>query len=86
MLYFAYKENINWNLATVNTILDGKEYKIGQHLFDMSKIDMKNSFLITDDFPIMEYINRYAANSWRKSYLEGYTKKFRKEHKLPLVL
>lgn len=86
MLYFAYKETINWNLATVNTMLEGKEYKIGQHLYDMSSINMKNSFLITDDYPIMEYINRYAANSWRKAYLEGYTKKFRKEHKLPLVL
>ena len=86
LLYFAYKTTPSWQNAKVHTMIDGKEYKIGEHLMSNPKVTDNNSFVVTDDRPIMEYINRFAAASWRKAYLEGYTKKFRKEHKLPLVL
>jgi predicted membrane-bound spermidine synthase len=86
MLYFAYKEEPNWSKATIHTMIEGKEYRIGEHLFEMSSLNFDDALIITDDRPVMEYINRYAAASWRKSYLEGYTRKFRKEHKLPLIL
>ena len=85
MLYFASKDKVDWEKVKVHTIFEGSEYKIGEHLFSLSSVDLKDSYLITDDRPIMEYINRYAANSWRKSYLESYTKKFKKEYNLPLV-
>jgi predicted membrane-bound spermidine synthase len=85
LLYFAYKDTPQWNKATVNTMIDGAPYKIGENLMDLKKIDLQNAELITDDRPVMEYLNRYAASAWRKAYLEVYTKKFRKDMGLPLV-
>jgi hypothetical protein len=85
LLYFAYKDEPNWSKATIHTVIAGKEYKIREHLMPLSSISKEESFIITDDKPILEYINRYAADSWRKDYLNNYTRKFRKEYKLPLV-
>jgi predicted membrane-bound spermidine synthase len=86
VLYFAYKDSPQWNKTTVNTMIDGSAYRIGEHLMDLTKINLSDAELITDDRPIMEYLNRYAAAAWRKGYLENYTKRFRKEKGLPLVL
>jgi len=86
VIYFASLQDIKWENVKVHATLDGEEYKIGEHLMDLKSVDLSNALIVTDDKPIMEYINRYAAESWRKAYLENYTRKFRKEHKLPLVL
>jgi spermidine synthase len=86
IIYFASLQEIKWGNVKVHTTLDGEEYQIGEHLMDLKSIDLANALIVTDDKPIMEYINRYAAESWRKAYLENYTRKFRKKHKLPLVL
>jgi len=85
MIYFAYLDTPKWAECKVHTNMAGGEYKIGEHLMPISEISKGDAFVITDDRPIMEYINRYAAESWRKQYLSDYTKKFRKEFGLPLV-
>lgn len=85
LLYFAYKVNPDWQKARIHTVIAGKEYKIGEHLMSLEKIPSGESYLITDDKPVLEYINRYAADSWRKDYLKNYTKKFRQKYRLPLV-
>ena len=39
----------------------------------------KGQFLIvSDDLPLMEYINADAAGQWRKSYFEKWTKRLQK--------
>ncbi len=86
VIYFASLDKPHWKNVKVHTVLDGKEYKIDEHFMSLDKIDLSDAYVVTDDRPIMEYINRFAAESWRKAYLEGYTRKFRKDHKLPLVL
>lgn len=85
LLYFAYKETPKWQDARAFMMLAEKEYRINEHLMPMDSIPQGESYVITDDKPILEYINRYAADSWRKDYLNNYTKKFKKEFKLPLV-
>lgn len=85
MLYLAYLKEPEWNNATINVTLPEGEYKIGEHLIDPSTIDYSDGLVITDDKPVMEYINRYAAKSWRKDYLKNFTLKFREEYDLPLV-
>ena len=85
VIYFAYKETPRWQNARTHAVFNGKEYRIGEHLMPASEIPGGVAYVITDDKPVLEYINRYAAESWRKDYLQNYTKKFRKEYKLPLV-
>lgn len=85
LLYFAYKKSPNWIASKTHTLIEGKEYKIADHLMKPTAIPRGESYTITDDYPILEYINRHAANSWRKSYLENFTKRFHNEYKMPLV-
>jgi spermidine synthase len=85
LIYFAYKDEPKWKNAKVHTVISGKEYKISDHLMKVSEIPTGESYIITDDKPVLEYINRYAADSWRKDYLQNYTKKFRQKYRLPLV-
>jgi predicted membrane-bound spermidine synthase len=85
VIYFAYREAPKWQNARTHTIIEGKEYRIGDNLMKKAAIPTGEAYVITDDKPVLEYINRYAAENWRKDYLKNYTKKFRKEYKLPLV-
>ena len=85
LVYFAYKQAPDWSKAKVHTMIEGKEYRIGEHLMDLSEVSLSDAHIITDDRPMMEYINRFAAAKWRKDYLENFTRKFRKEEGLPLV-
>jgi hypothetical protein len=34
---------------------------------------------LTDDFPVLELLNMEAAQAWRKTYNENYTKKYSKK-------
>ncbi len=85
IIYFAYKITPNWKNAKVHATLFGIDYKINEHLMPLSEMPSGKSYIITDDKPILEYINRYAADSWRKDYLNNYTKNFQKKFNLPLV-
>lgn len=85
LLYFAYKEAPKWQNTRVDMMLAEKETRIGEHLMPIDSLPQGESYVITDDKPVLEYINRYAADSWRKDYLNNYTKKFNKEYNLPLV-
>lgn len=85
LLYLAYLKEPNWDDADIHVRLSEGEHKIGEHLIDPSTIDLNDALIIKDDLPAMEYINRHAAKSWRKSYLENFTLKFKKEEGLPLV-
>lgn len=85
MLYLVYLKEPKWENAEIHVRNKDGEYKIAEHLIDPSTIDLSDAIVITDDLPVMEYINRYAAKSWRKSYLENFTLKFKDEEGLPLV-
>ena len=85
LLYLAYLKEPSWDSADIHVRLAEGEHKIGEHLIDPSTIDLADAIIIQDDLPVMEYINIYAAKSWRKSYLENFTLKFKKEQGLPLI-
>lgn len=85
MLYFAYKEKPEWETARVKAKLAEKEIAIENYLIPSDTFNLENDYVITDDKPLMEYLNRKAAKSWRKSYLESYTNDLKQKHQLPLV-
>ena len=85
LLYFAYKEAPKWQKTRAFMMLAEKEYRIDEHLMSMDSLPQGESYVITDDKPVLEYINRYAADIWRKDYLNNYTRKFKKDYQLPLV-
>lgn len=84
-LFIAYKIEPDWNKIAIHVDTPKGHYKIKQHFLDLNKIAMNDAIIITDDFPIMEHINKAAANKWRESYLKNFTLKFKKEYKVPLV-
>ena len=84
ILYLAYLTEPNWNKAI--PLQFGKDsYHFGDHLIDPETLDCSDGLIVTDDKPVMEYINRHAARAWRKTYLENFTLKFKEEYKLPFV-
>ncbi|MFT5860245.1 MAG: putative membrane-bound spermidine synthase [Flavobacteriaceae bacterium] len=84
MLYLAYLNEPDWTKALPLNFGE-EEFLISEQLIDPKTINTKDALLITDDKPIMEFINRHAAKSWRESYLENFTLKFKEEYKLPFV-
>jgi predicted membrane-bound spermidine synthase len=85
VLYIAYLDEPAWNKASIHVNLAEGQYKISEHLIDVSKIDVADAITITDDKPVMEYINRFAANKWREGYYKNFTLKFKDEYKVPLI-
>ncbi len=86
MLYMAYlNEEPKWENATIHVNTPNGYYKIAEHLLDYSKIDLSNAPIITDDKPMMEYINRLAATKWRESYYTNFTLKFKNEYQIPFI-
>jgi predicted membrane-bound spermidine synthase len=62
----------------------GEEYRIKDHLLDMSQVDLEDAILITDDKPSLEWINQAAAKRWRAAYYRNFTVKFKEEAKIPI--
>ncbi len=84
MLYLAYLEEPDWSLAyPVNFGED--QYILENELIDPKSIDYSDGIIVTDDRPIMEFLNRHAAKKWREIYLKNFTLKFKEEHQLPLI-
>ena len=84
MLYLAYVKEPNWTKAFPLTF-GPEEHIIADHLIDPKELYYSDGFVISDDKPIMEFINRHAAERWRKTYTKNFTKKFKKTHSLPFV-
>lgn len=85
LLFFAFKQTPKWTESTIRTDFEGKRIYFYNHFMNKGSIDLNNSFLITDDKPLMEYINRHAAKKWREGYTKNYTKVFKNSYGLPLV-
>lgn len=85
ILYMAYLNEPKWENATIHVNVAQGQYKIAEHFIDVSKIDMSDAMLITDDKPMMEYINRFAAARWREGYYKNFTLKFKEDYKIPLI-
>jgi predicted membrane-bound spermidine synthase len=56
----------------------GKQVNIETLFQDPGKVDLNDAVVLTDDKPILELLNIYAGNSWRREYIEM-TMKFYKE-------
>lgn len=86
ILYMAYLKEPHWENVLINVKTDkGEEYKIAEHFLDSSKIDFSDALVITDDKPMMEHLNRFAANKWREDYFNNFTLKFKEDYKIPLI-
>lgn len=86
ILYMAYLKEPEWETASIKVKTDkGEEYKIGEHFIDTSKLDLSDALVITDDKPMMEHLNRFAADRWREDYYNNFTLKFKEEYKIPLI-
>lgn len=84
-LFIAYLKQPDWSKISAHVKVLNKEHRIADHFLDESKINLNDALLITDDFPVMEQINKYAAAKWRESYLKNFTLKYKKEFKIPLI-
>lgn len=87
LIYLAYRkgESPDWSKIDQSETILFNKFKVGVHPFmDQSKI-AQDGIVITDDKPVMEYINRLAAEAWRKSYIENFTMKFRNKYHMPLT-
>jgi spermidine synthase len=85
ILYVSYVNEPDWSKTVINVNTKEGEYKIGQHFLDASKIDLADALVITDDKPMMEQLNRFAAARWREDYYKNFTLKFKEEYDLPLT-
>jgi len=86
ILYISYLKEPIWEKATINVKTDkGIEYKIAEHFIDASQIDFADALVITDDKPMMEHLNRFAAEKWREGYYKNFTLEFKKKYNVPLV-
>ena len=84
LLYLAYLKKPDWSRAGSVTFGE-EEYFIKDELVEPYTIDYRDGIVITDDSPVMEHLNRFAADKWRDSYLKNFTRTFKKEHELPFV-
>lgn len=84
-LFIAYLKEPDWTKCTIDVNTEKGKYKFYEHFISTSTLDIKDAVIISDDKPIMEYINKHAAKKWRESYLSNFTLKLKKENKLPLI-
>lgn len=85
VLYMAYLKEPKWENMIINVKTDKGDIKIAEHFIDTSEMDFSDALVITDDKPVMEYLNRFAADKWREDYYNNFTLKFKEEYKIPLT-
>ena len=78
-LYIGYIKQPDWDNRRLALNVHNRPLKIDSAMHDFQK----GQFLIvSDDLPLMEYINADAAGQWRKSYFEKWTKRLQKVYGL----
>jgi predicted membrane-bound spermidine synthase len=85
VLYIAYLKEPLWKASINVKTEDGNEYFIDKHFLSIFEIEKSDAVIITDDKPVMEQLNRFAAEKWREGYYKNFTLKFKEEYNIPLT-
>jgi spermidine synthase len=77
ILYVASLDSVSFKETRIHLNLFNKEVSIDSMKIPLAgvKFDDKDKGL-TDDFPVLELLNLEAAQEWRKSYNDNFTKKY----------
>ena len=78
LLFVASKNKQDFHTVRSPLLLNGKQVDIETLFLDPRKADLNDAVVLTDDRPILEFLNIRAGNAWRKAYIEM-TKTFYKE-------
>lgn len=86
-IIIAYIKEPDWASAKVPIQYNNKECRVGIEFsfYNENKIKGLEAYIITDDRPLMEDLNKHAAIKWRTEYLKNYTLKYRDEWSIPLI-
>ena len=86
-IVIVYDKEPDWSSAEQPIIYGGKSCRVGKEFpfLDENKFKNLSSYIITDDKPLMEDLNKFAAMKWREEYLKNYTLKYRDEWSVPLI-
>ena len=86
-ILIAYEKEPDWSSAKQPIVYNGKSCRVGIEFpfFEESKLKNLSSFIVTDDKPLMEDLNKFAAMKWREEYLKNYTLKYRDDWSVPLI-
>ena len=86
-IVIAYEKEPDWSSAKQPIMYNGKSCRVGIEFrfFEESKLKNLSSFIVTDDKPLMEDLNKFAAMKWREEYLKNYTLKYRDDWSVPLI-
>jgi spermidine synthase len=87
-LLFAVRQpeyHPNWESARFQMNYAGVSFDAQKQRLDDADFKVGKSYVITDDLPILEIINRHAAASWREDYLKNFTLTHKEKFGLPLV-
>ncbi|MCE3279508.1 MAG: hypothetical protein K0S44_1699 [Bacteroidetes bacterium] len=85
VLYISYLKEPQWKASINVKTEDGSEYIIDKHFLPTFELNMSDAVIITDDKPVMEQLNRFAADKWREGYYKNFTLKFKEEYNIPLT-
>lgn len=87
-LFIASINALDYNKITIPiTYLEKnqeKQYDIRKNLIDQKSINLIKARVISDNFPLMEQLNQFAARQWREDYLKNITLKYR-DQGVPLI-
>ena len=87
-LFIASLKGLDYNKIIIPiTYLDKnqeKQYDIRKNLIDQKALDLAEAQVISDNYPMMEQLNQFAARQWREDYLKNITLKYR-DRGVPLI-
>jgi hypothetical protein len=87
-LFIASLKTLNYNKITIPiTYIDKnqeKQYDIQKNLINQKALNLIEARVISDNYPLMEQLNQFAARQWREDYLKNITLKYR-DQGVPLI-
>ena len=86
-IIIAYIKEPDWASAKAPIMYNENACRVGIEFpfYKEKKIQGMEAYVISDDKPIMEDLNKHAAIKWRREYLNDFTLKYRDEWAVPLI-
>lgn len=79
-IFVLYKKEPDWSKMKYKSTFNDIIFDVDKSKIDISKLKLENEIVITDDFPLLEYYGRYAAEKWRDSFKYFNLKKLKEEN------
>jgi hypothetical protein len=77
-LFIASKNTMTFTDLRTPLTYHGREVKIDSLFLDPGTLHLADARILTDDKPVLEWLNIKASASWRKDYTRTYTELFSK--------